>query len=178
MELGATVCLPRNPRCAECPLRDRCLTRSEHKTRPRPAMQGREIAQALAVRAGHSRRSRQSREVLLEQRPAALTVMPGLWELPALCSTAVPERDLCMTVSHSIMQVNYTVRIRTISESAAGAISAPAGKRQWIALDKAAQMPLTGLARKVLSLAHLLPAPRLASPALKVNADVKENGRP
>jgi len=174
MELGATVCLPRNPRCAECPLRDRCFTRGEHKTRSRPPMQSREIAQALAVRA--SRSSRQSREVLLEQRPAALTVMPGLWELPALRCTAVPENELCMTVSHSIMQVNYTVRIRAVSESSAGAITAPAGRRQWVALDKAAQMPLTGLARKVLSRAHLLPAPRLTSPAVKMKAEVKENG--
>ena len=177
MELGATVCLPRNPRCAECPLRIRCITRGEHKTRPRPPMQGREIAQALAVRASRGRRSGQSREVLLEQRPAALTVMPGLWELPALRSADVSEGDLRMTVSHSIMQVNYTVRIRAVSESDSDVITAPAGKRQWVALDKAAQMPLTGLARKVLSLAHLLPTPRLASPTPKMKADVKEKIR-
>jgi A/G-specific adenine glycosylase len=177
MELGATVCLPRNPRCAECPLRDRCLTRGEHKTRPRPPMQSREIAQALAVRTSRDRRSGQSREVLLEQRSASQSVMPGLWELPALRSASVPERDLRMTVSHSIMQVNYTVRIRTVSESDADVIATPAGKRRWIALDKAAEMPLTGLARKVLSLAHLLPAPRLASPvAPKMKTDGKKNG--
>lgn len=130
-------------------------------------MQSHEIAQALAVRASRSRRSGQSREVLLEQRPAALTVMPGLWELPALRRTDVPESDLCMTVSHSIMQVNYTVGIRAVSESDADLITAPAGKRKWVTLDKAAQMPLTGLARKVLLLSHLLPPPRLASPAPK-----------
>ena len=178
MELGATVCLPRNPRCAECPLRDRCLTRGEHKTRPRPPMRSREIAQALAVRANRNRHLGQTREVLLEQRSDSQSVMPGLWELPALRSASVPERDLRMSVSHSIMQVNYTVRIRTVSESDADVITAPAGKRQWVALDKAAEMPLTGLARKVLSLAHLLPAPRLASSiAPKMKADVKENGR-
>ena len=178
MELGATVCLPRNPQCAECPLRIRCITRGEHKTRPRPPMRSREIAQALAVRTSRNRRSGQSREVLLEQRSASQSVMPGLWELPALRSASVPERHLRMTVSHSIMQVNYTVRIRTILESDADVIAAPAGKRRWVALDKAAQMPLTGLARKVLSLTHLLPAPRLGSPvAPKMNADMKENGR-
>lgn len=165
MELGATVCLPRNPRCRECPIHAQCLTRGEHKTRPRPPMLSGEIAQALAVRTSRNRRAGQSREVLLEQRSASQSVMPGLWELPALRSASVPESDLRMTVSHTIMQVNYTVRIRAVSESDADAITAPAGKRQWVSLDKAAQMPLTGLARKVLSLAHLLPAPRLASPA-------------
>ncbi|MGH9591407.1 MAG: A/G-specific adenine glycosylase [Terracidiphilus sp.] len=177
MELGATVCLPRNPRCAECPLESRCLTRGEHKTRPRPPMQSREIAQALAVRVSRNRGSGQSREVLLEQRPASLTVMPSLWELPALRSAEMPEGDLRMTVSHSIMQVNYTVRIRAVSESDADAITAPAGKREWVPLDKAGQMPLTGLARKVLSLAHLLPAPRLASPAPPMKSKVVEKGR-
>lgn len=28
MDLGATVCLPRRPRCAECPLADRCVARA------------------------------------------------------------------------------------------------------------------------------------------------------
>jgi A/G-specific adenine glycosylase len=165
MELGATVCMPRNPRCAACPLLSHCVTRGEHKTRPRAPMLSREIAQALAVRTSASRRAGQSREVLLEQRPASQSVMPGLWELPALRSAEMPASDLRMTVSHSIMQVNYTVRIRDVSESDADAITAPAGKRKWVPLDIAGEMPLTGLARKVLSLAHLLPAPRLNTTA-------------
>ena len=33
MELGATVCLPRNPECLVCPLASHCVTRGEHKTR-------------------------------------------------------------------------------------------------------------------------------------------------
>ena len=57
--------------------------RGEHETAPRPPMISREVAYALSVRAG--RRAGQShREVLLEQRPASQTVMPGLWELPML----------------------------------------------------------------------------------------------
>lgn len=164
MELGATVCLPRNPRCQECPLLAHCLTRGEHKTRPRPPMKSREIAHALALRAHPSG---QGREVLLEQRPAAQSVMPGLWELPALRSASVPAHDLNMTVRHSIMQVNYTVHIRNVSEADAAAITAPAGRRRWVQLNVAAQMPLTGLARKVLTRAHLLPAPHLHAIALR-----------
>lgn len=158
MELGATVCLPRNPRCGECPLHSQCLTRGEHKTRPRPPMESREIAHALAVR---TLPMGQGREVLLEQRPASQSVMPGLWELPALRSGQPGESGLLMTVRHSIMQVNYTVRIRGVSGSDAKALTAPAGRRRWVPLNAAAQMPLTGLARKVLTRAHLLPAPQL-----------------
>ena len=168
MELGATVCLPRGPHCSECPLHAHCLTRGEHKTRPRAAMQMRQIAHALAIRvcpADHGR------EVLLEQRPASQSVMPGLWELPALRSADIPESDLRMTVRHSIMQVNYTVRIRSVSEADANAITAPAGRRRWVPLHVAAQMPLTGLARKVLTRANLLPAPRLVPSLVAEHAE-------
>ena len=158
MELGATVCLPRSPRCGDCPLHEHCLTRGEHKTRPRAPMESREIAHALALR---TRPTGQGREVLLEQRPASQSVMPGLWELPALRNAVMPESELLMTVRHSIMQVNYTVRIRSISESDANALTTPAGRRRWVLVNVAAQMPLTGLARKVLTRAHLLPAPHL-----------------
>ena len=31
MELGATVCTPKNPNCSSCPLRDNCLAFEEVK---------------------------------------------------------------------------------------------------------------------------------------------------
>jgi A/G-specific adenine glycosylase len=155
MELGATVCLPRNPQCLVCPLAAHCSTKGEHKTRPRARMVSREVAYALSLRTG-SKASQASREVLLEQRPANLTVMPGLWELPVLRDAAVPEHDLRMTVRHSIMQVNYYVRIRTLFEDDVKLMTVAGGKRRWVPLSEAAGMALTGLARKVLTRAHLL----------------------
>jgi A/G-specific adenine glycosylase len=156
MELGATVCLPRNPHCLVCPLSGHCKTRGEHKTPARPPMLSREIAHALSVRTGlHAGPA--NREVLLEQRPDSLTVMPGLWELPALKSADVPGEDLRMNIRHSIMQVNYYVRIRTVFEDDVEAMSIPGGERRWVPLGEAAGMALTGLARKVLTRARLLP---------------------
>jgi A/G-specific adenine glycosylase len=168
MELGATVCLPRNPQCRLCPFSAACKTRGEHKTRPRPRMLSREIGHALSVRMGHEPRAH-SREVLLEQRPASATVMPGLWELPALADAAVPESELRMSVRHAIMQVNYYVRIRTVFEDDVDALTVPAGKRRWVPLPEAAGMALTGLARKVLTRAHLLAAAPLDSIASPVD---------
>jgi A/G-specific adenine glycosylase len=159
MELGATVCLPRNPQCLVCPVVGDCKTQGEHKTAPRPRMQRREAAHALVVRRGPES-GNDGREVLLEQRPAALTVMPGLWELPALLDTVVPEDNLRMTVRHAIMQVNYSVRIRTIFEKDVDAMTLTGGERRWVPLGEAAAMPLTGLARKVLVRADLLPSVR------------------
>ncbi len=42
--------------------------------------------------------------------------MPGMWELPMLVRSDVPEEDLRMTLRHAIMQVNYYVRVRTVFE--------------------------------------------------------------
>jgi len=157
MELGATVCLPRNPQCLVCPLASHCKTRGEHQTAPRPPMLSREVAHALSVRSGQEA-GQLHREVLLEQRPDTLTVMPGLWELPTLLDPAVPEEHLRMTVRHAIMQVNYYVRIRTVYEGDLETLTEAGGQRRWVPLGEAAGMALTGLARKVLTRARLLAA--------------------
>jgi A/G-specific adenine glycosylase len=155
MELGATVCLPRNPQCLLCPLAGGCKTRGEHKTAPRPRMLSREVGHALVVRTG-LQAGNSSREVLLERRPPSLTVMPGLWELPVLRETQFPDEELRMTVRHAIMQVNYYVRIRTAFEDDAEAMTVAGGERRWVPLGEAGAMALTGLARKVLTRARLL----------------------
>ena len=157
MELGATLCLPRNPLCMVCPVSAVCKTQGEHQTAPRPRMQSREVAHALSVRSGQLA-GQAHREVLLEQRPASLTVMPELWELPMLTEAAVPEGELRMSVRHAIMQVNYYVRIRTVFEDDAEAMTIPGGARRWVPLGEAAGMALTGLTRKVLTRLRLLVA--------------------
>jgi A/G-specific adenine glycosylase len=165
MELGATVCLPRNPHCLVCPLCSDCKTRGEHKRPPRAPMLSREVAYALSVRMSSRPEGvygASAREVLLEQRPASVSVMPGMWELPSLREPSVPDNELRMIVRHAIMQVNYYVRIRTVFEDDVDALTTEAGIREWVPLGDAAGMALTGLTRKVLTRAHLLPH---ASPA-------------
>ncbi len=146
MELGATVCLPRNPQCLMCPLAAACKTRGEHKTAPRAPMVTRTVGHALVVRPAG-----ESDEVLLEQRPATETVMPGMWQLPVLRKAALAERDLCMTVRHAIMQVNYKVNVRTVAEGRVPALTVAGGERRWVLLGELNALPLTGLTRKVLT---------------------------
>jgi A/G-specific adenine glycosylase len=158
MELGATVCLPRNPQCLACPLSAGCKTRGEHKTAPRPQVVSRDVAYALCLRGGgDSDEDGSSREVLLEQRPASVTVMPGMWELPALINQAGAAEDACMTVRHAIMNVNYVVRVRALGEEEVAALAVTGGERRWVSLGEAGAMALTGLARKVLKRAQVLP---------------------
>jgi len=87
MELGATVCVPRNPQCAACPVTAIANARRAQDRRSSSHAKPRNSPRALVA---HQSQANQSHvEVLLEQRPASLSVMPGLWELPALKSAAV-----------------------------------------------------------------------------------------
>lgn len=156
MELGATVCLPRNPQCLVCPLSAQCETRGEHKTAPRVRMMTRAAAYALCVRPPHEGEA-EHREVLLEQRLASQTVMPGLWEFPALRENAIPARQTRLEVRHAIMNVNYAVSIRDVREDDLERVCLPSGERRWVTLGEAGGMALTGLTRKVLTRLRLLP---------------------
>jgi hypothetical protein len=98
--------------------------------------------------------------------------MPGLWELPTLRNPAVPEEELRMTVRHAIMQVNYYVRVRTVFEDDAAELTVVGGERRWVPLNEAVRMALTGLTRKVLSRAHLLPTAPLDAIAPQPETDV------
>jgi A/G-specific adenine glycosylase len=155
MELGATVCTPRNPQCLVCPLAVACKTRGEHKTTPRPRMQSRTIGYALMLHKGRGG----AQEVLLEQRPSAQSVMPGLWELPMLRFSQKPSGDPLLKVRHAIMQVNYDVRVHEIHKKDAGALTVEGGERHWVRLSEAGQRPLTGLTRKILTRLKLLSPP-------------------
>ncbi len=78
MELGALVCLPKKPRCSECPLAGRCeaLRLDLVFERPVPAKAAAyiplEVATGLLVRQGR---------VFVQKRPAT-GVWAGLWEFP------------------------------------------------------------------------------------------------
>ena len=110
--------------------------------------------------------------MLLEQRPATQSVMPSLWEMPVLRDPAVPGQELRMTLRHAIMQVNYYVRIRTVFEDDVEAMTVSGGERRWVPLGLAAGMALTGLTRKVLTRAHLLPTASLDDIAPLPDGDV------
>ncbi len=177
MELGATVCTPRNPQCPVCPLTAECKTRGEHKTSGRAPMTSCVVAYALSVRTSPvpgQRRGPSTREVLLEHRPAHVTVMPEMWELPMLLHPEVPAKELRITLRHAIMHVNYYVRIRTVFEDDVEALTVTGGERRWVTLREAATMALTGLTRKVLARTRLLPSPQfLVSAAPKDQAALR-----
>lgn len=79
MDLGATICLPRNPRCLVCPAQEICLAREQGIQEQRPVKKPKPLiprklkAAAVIILDG---------KTLLNRRPAR-GLLGGLWEFPA-----------------------------------------------------------------------------------------------
>jgi A/G-specific adenine glycosylase len=140
MELGATVCFPRQPQCLLCPVSDLCATRGELQRPGNGTRQTkREIHYALACRNG---------SIFLVQRPKTVTLMPGMWELPETVG-ANGTVATWLTLRHSITVTDYVVRVQRSS--------APKGlEGRWVRKSRVATLPLTGLARKILCAAKII----------------------
>jgi A/G-specific adenine glycosylase len=78
MELGATVCLPRSPRCDECPLAQVCRARALGIQEKLPAHAARQRTPHYDVTAAVIR---QKGRILIAQRPTG-GMLGGLWEFP------------------------------------------------------------------------------------------------
>jgi A/G-specific adenine glycosylase len=155
MELGATVCLPRDPKCPACPVGKWCVTEQSKITitmeRRAPPPGGppptpsrpvkKEIWCELSQRDGHIR---------LVQRPRKSSIMPGMWELPppSQKSHRAPLSAPWRTFRHSITVTDFTVHVRRDSFSAA--------KGKWIPVAKIPHLPITGLTRKILKAAGII----------------------
>lgn len=80
MELGATVCTPKNPRCDECPLARKCIALKEERIAELPVK-----AKRAAVRERHFNYLWIETDcgVLFRQRGPG-DIWQGLWELPLI----------------------------------------------------------------------------------------------
>ncbi|MEI9981586.1 MAG: A/G-specific adenine glycosylase [Edaphobacter sp.] len=149
MELGATICLPRAPLCLHCPVFAMCRTRGEHLTAPRASQLSRQAAYILSLRKRGT-----LTEVLLEQRAADASVMPGMYELPPIPLDAVQGREPLLRLRHAITNTNYYVQIYAAHASKDSglrhAIPASSKDLTWVLTTRLHTLPLTGLARKAL----------------------------
>lgn len=164
MELGATVCLPRQPRCPLCPLRRGCRAYSRNQVEnypPRGRKEG-SILRRLAVAVLLDRR-----RCLLVRRPASSKRLAGFWELPnweisepkkptepkrgslapSLTNGMVLE-NLLGHVKHSIV----TNRLEVAVYQARLAPRAPAPDGKWVSLSQVSRFPITTITRKALAL--------------------------
>jgi A/G-specific adenine glycosylase len=171
MELGAMVCLPRAPLCAECPVYALCRTRGEHATRPRARQRSLPAAYLLDLR----KRGTMS-EVLLSLRGGDTSIMPAMFELPQLPLEIVEGREPVLRVRHSITNTNYYVqvfaqqryepdagrkRLRSETNALRRAIPKGSSELHWVGIGRLAGLPLTGLTRKILQRLHVMESARM-----------------
>ncbi len=79
MELGALVCVPRNPKCTDCPLREGCVAKRDSLTDVlpvKPKKKPRKLVDVFALWL------ETEQGVLVKQRPNE-GLLAGLWQLPA-----------------------------------------------------------------------------------------------
>jgi A/G-specific adenine glycosylase len=167
MELGATVCTPRQPQCPVCPLAGWCSSHIGQPQREKGAVNapsawaGRSPAKRQKVQSLRNLIARGDR-IFLVQRPADTAKMAGMWELPECAAPqqakdglvagpaddSKPQRGELCVVRHSITDTDYTVRVVQLGLRALGAEQERAGR--WVSREEAFELPLTGLTRKIL----------------------------
>lgn len=78
MDLGATICVPKNPRCLICPLMELCKARQNGTQNQRPVkLPKKEVPHHVHVAAALIKRGK----VLLAKRPSE-GLLGGMWEFP------------------------------------------------------------------------------------------------
>jgi len=141
MELGATVCLPKGPRCESCPVASWCAARRQG------------IHAELPRRVRRTERVTMHRTLLWAERRGRLLLCPcsgsrldGFWELPE--AQAIPAKytgDLLVELRHAITRYDY--RIRVVQ---ARVDRTPPGCR-WVRLNELQGLPLSTVTRKALA---------------------------
>ncbi|MBW2413186.1 MAG: A/G-specific adenine glycosylase [Deltaproteobacteria bacterium] len=164
MELGATVCTPRSPRCTDCPVRSLCRAaeRGTPEAFPRPARRAspREVEALGAI---VSRRGR----LLLTRRPSK-GMLGGLWEVPCVGGdslsglvaeierrTGLRTRDPrpVGSVRHAFTHRALTLRVVSLQPEPGRLRRASRDAARFCSSAEVADLPLSVLMRKTLALA-------------------------
>jgi A/G-specific adenine glycosylase len=148
MELGATVCLPKNPQCLLCPVSSCCQARAAGTVSQLP-VKLRKIEPVLidGVLLVILRNGR----ILLRQRHASSRRMAGFWDLPS--PGDLPDAQTNRTIGefrHTITHHHYTFSVLGARVRAAGA------EYRWYEPAQLIEIPLSTTARKALKLAGIL----------------------
>lgn len=168
MELGATLCTPRGPRCGACPLARGCEARraGDAESLPRKARRS-AVRDVDAVAALLLRRGR----ALAVRRPEQ-GLLGGMWELPggelepgeragdAIARTLRERVGLCLTdaralgvVEHGFTHLHLRLHVFRGGAAAGRVRLRGFNAHRWLALHELRALPQGGPTRKALALA-------------------------
>jgi A/G-specific adenine glycosylase len=166
MELGATLCTPRDPQCDRCPVAELCPTRAHglHASIPRAAVKPTIEAvreAAVVVRRGQT--------VLLLRRQEGER-WAGLWDFPRFAiaaeETAAATREirdklaastgvrvgpleLLTTLKHGVTRFRITLDCFQAQHRSGSPVGGHASESRWVAVDGLESYPLSTTGRKV-----------------------------
>lgn len=98
MDLGASICTSRNPRCDECPLQEMCQAYALNVVEERPVTKTKPKIPHYTVTAAVIQRNE---KVLIAQRPSD-GLLGGLWEFPG--GKLLPGEDLVTCLQREIRE--------------------------------------------------------------------------
>ncbi len=140
MELGATICLPKNPQCLVCPVAELCEARQRGTQNALPVkIAARKMVEEKRVLFWIER----NKELLVWQRPPDSRLMPGFWELPErLQLPDVSAGRKFGSFRHGITFHNYQFEVWEAD--------APLDLRtcRWVSRDEFAALPVSTILRK------------------------------
>lgn len=161
MELGATVCTPREPRCDRCPVAASCRALALDQVAKFPAAKKRPEVRVIPVAVSWIARRNQ---VLLERRQPD-GPLRGVWDLPA---ALVPPRATSEGAIVSALASRHGIRVRSkgvllkarhsilatrlaidVVEAATGAFVPRRAALRWASLDRLGEIPISGATAKI-----------------------------
>lgn len=158
MDLGATICLPKNPRCLLCPLTELCEARKNGTQELRPVLKPKKAvphhihAAAVILQRG---------QVLLVQRPPE-GLLGGMWEFPNGRLEGNPAEELTKALFAAtslrlrkgeelgVIQHAYTHFKVTVHAFRCEAVSIPKNKNlKWVKLSDLDDYPMGKVDRQI-----------------------------
>lgn len=86
MELGALICLPRNPLCSRCPIQEHCLAYQAGSPEGYPIKKPKPAKQQMYLAFAHAEHS--NKLVIQKRKPQG--IWANLWELPSVVTQKTP----------------------------------------------------------------------------------------
>ena len=152
MELGAVVCLPKNPHCLVCPVSEWCRARQHASQREFPV----KIIPRKSV--SETRRLfwvEHDSRILAWQRASTSHLMPGFWELPE--NEQLPDAQLLLRLGsfrHGITFHNYVFELWTASVPSGSSIC------HWLDLAHLKTLPASTVLKKAVRLVSKMERPK------------------
>jgi A/G-specific adenine glycosylase len=161
MELGATVCTPRAPRCGECPVRGACLALGAGKVDELPRRSRKPARPSVRVACACVT---DGARVLMVKRGQGL--LAGTWSLPEEVVTSGPPRDAARrlataagvraasvdhrgAIRHVFTHRDVTAEVFRVKVSRAGRSRAD---HRWVAVDGLGALGISTFTRKTVEL--------------------------